>query len=88
MGEAAAARGVVSVGKRRPNRDGSIYQAKDRGWRAYLTIDGCRRYFFGRTQAEVLKKLHKALRAICTLSCTPPSRRLKRWALCLVTSPT
>lgn len=49
--------------KRRANGEGSIYQRKDGKWCSQL-IDcvGRKRYFYGKTQQEVKKKLHEAIR--------------------------
>ncbi len=61
-------RGVVGVGKRRGALEGSLYRRTDTGtWVAAMTVQSAngrrRRWFYGRTRADVLEKLDAARQA-------------------------
>ncbi len=46
---------------RRSNGEGSLSKRKDGRWQAAYTIDGKRKYLYGKTRKEVAKKLREAL---------------------------
>ena len=48
------------MGARRGRGEGSIYRRADGRWSACLTVDGRRRYLYGRTRAEVAGRLGDA----------------------------
>lgn len=51
------------MAKRRANGEGSIYQRKDGKWCSqYIDCFGAKKYFYGKTQQEVKKKLQEAIR--------------------------
>jgi integrase len=63
--------------KRRGHGEGSVIQRKDGRWQAYISLENhSRKYFYGKTQKEVIEKLQKAQREKHqgTLITTPDQR--------------
>lgn len=51
------------MAKRRGHGEGSVYQRSDGRWTAYISLeDHSRKYFYGKTQKEVISKLQKGQR--------------------------
>ncbi|HXH21274.1 MAG TPA: site-specific integrase [Dehalococcoidia bacterium] len=70
-------RPATPIRKRRGHNEGSIYRRKDGRWTAVLTIEGGKRkYYYGRTRAEVQAKLASAAAGLNTGLTPPASERL------------
>ena len=52
------------MAKKRANGEGNIYKRDNRSWEARYTVNGKRHSIYGKTQAEVRKKLTEALSQI------------------------
>lgn len=70
-------RSATPIRKRRGHNEGSIYRRKDGRWTAVLTIGGGKRkYYYGRTRAEVQAKLASAAAGLSNGLTPPASERL------------
>ena len=66
--------------KRNAKGGGSVRQREDGTWEARCTINGKRRSFYGKKQAEVLKEMRKAQSAADNGTFIEPSKMtLKEW---------
>ena len=71
--------------KRRGNGEGTIYRRDDLGtWCAVLTVDGRRKYLYGKTRQDVARKLSAAIEArekgiLVTAPQHPLGRYLDQW---------
>lgn len=54
------ANGSALVTKRSVKGEGSVYKYRD-GWQGYITVDGKRKYFTGKTRVEAAQKLRQLL---------------------------
>ena len=52
------------MAKKRANGEGNIYKRDNGSWEARYTVNGKRHSIYGKTQAEVRKKLTEALSQI------------------------